>query len=317
VNGSVFDSDNPAVFSQPVRLNALVTSGVPGTVPTGTVTFKEGLTVLGVGELSPSPDQGDNVAKAFFDKLDFTVANHTSLTAEYAGNASFASSTSGTQSLNVGKASTSVNAFSLNSPTVFNQQADFTATVAVLPPATKTPFQQYGTAGSVTYKDVAVAVTNFNGTGDALRFPSSLPVGTNEVGVSFIATAEFNSSFSSFPHVVQKASVQIAVGKVPDPSTAFQDVTLTAYLVPVAPGAGTITGNVTFEALDSVFGTFFLGTVSVSSGTAVLVVPYFDFPIYAWYFGITLTGNVRATYSGSTNFNAGVGTSSQYTVFPF
>jgi hypothetical protein len=314
-NETPFPPEQPE-FSQTVRINAIVTSVVPGTVPTGTVTFKEGMTTLGTGAMVAFPGLGDNVAKAFLDKADFTVATHSSLTAEYPGNPSFAASTSGPQSVIVSKAFTSVNAFSANSPTVFGQTAFFDATVGVQSPGTITPFQQYGVGGSVSYKDSGVVTVNFDGTGHAIRSVSNLPVGTNEVGVTYFATAEFNNSFNSFPHVVQKANTTIVVHKSPDPSGAFQNVNLSATVSVVAPGAGTVTGTVSFEADDNIFGPLFLGSSAVSSGSASFLVLYNTFPIYAWYFGLTLTGNIKATYSGDSNFNSSVGTT-PYTVFPF
>lgn len=304
-NGAPFPPELPE-FSQTVRLSATVTSVVPGTVPVGTVTFKEGVTVLGTGVLAPAPSLGNNVATAFFDKTDFTVATHSSLTAVYPGNASFAASVSGSASVVVNKAFTAVNAFSTNSPTVFGQSAVFDATVAVQSPGTITPFQKYGTGGSVTYKDSSVVVVNFDGTGHAGRTISNLSVGTNEVGVTFAATAEFNSGFNSFPHTVAKANTVTHITSFnPDPAAWYYSTTIVCTVAPVAPGAGTITGTVSFSVFDqNYFGNLFLGTGTMMGGTAGLT--------FNWFIVFSDNYTYTALYNGDAHFNTSQDTQDHY-----
>ena len=78
-------SANPAHFATSVTFTATVTSAA-GT-PTGTVTFKNGATTLGTGTLSGG--------KATFATSALAVGSH-SITAAYAGNSSYAPSTSAT-----------------------------------------------------------------------------------------------------------------------------------------------------------------------------------------------------------------------------
>src|SRR6185312_14959596 len=78
-------SPNPAALHQTVTFTATVASAA-GT-PSGTVTFKEGAATLGTATLSSG--------KAVFQTHALTIGSH-NVTATYAGNATFAASTSNT-----------------------------------------------------------------------------------------------------------------------------------------------------------------------------------------------------------------------------
>jgi hypothetical protein len=83
---SLQSSQNPSAFGQPVTFTATVTpTGGTGT-PTGTVTFKDGATVIGTGTLNAA-------AQATITTSSLSVGSH-SITAVYGGNAIFAGSTS-------------------------------------------------------------------------------------------------------------------------------------------------------------------------------------------------------------------------------
>src|SRR6185312_9762767 len=78
-------SPNPAALRQTVTFTATVASAA-GT-PSGTVTFKQGAATLGTATLSGG--------KAVFQTHALTIGSH-NVTATYAGNATFAASTSNT-----------------------------------------------------------------------------------------------------------------------------------------------------------------------------------------------------------------------------
>jgi hypothetical protein len=84
-------SQNPSNFGQAVTFTATVT----GSSPTGTVTFKDGGTVLGTSTLNGS-------GQAFFTTSSLSVGSHT-ITAVYSGDANNAASTSAvlTQLVNI------------------------------------------------------------------------------------------------------------------------------------------------------------------------------------------------------------------------
>jgi len=290
-----------AVFSQTVRIYTTVTSGVDGTIPTGTVTFKEGVTVLGVGAVSPV-SESTNTASAYIDIANFSVGTHSSLTAAYGGNASFAASVSGSTFVVVSKASVFINAYSVNSPTTFGQTAVFDATVSAQPPATLAPFQLYGVAGSVTYvvqgSGGGPVVVNFDGTGHAVRSVGGLSPGAKVVDVTFSATAEYNSGFVSFPHVVTKANTTTNIFQfTPNPAAWYYNTSIACTVIPVAPGSGTVTGTVSFSVYDQVYwGNLFLGTGTMMGGTAGIS--------FNWFILASDNYLYTALYNGDSNFNS-------------
>jgi YVTN family beta-propeller protein len=78
-------NNNPAQTGQSVTFTAVVTSSSAGT-PTGTVTFNDGVTLLGTGPLNGS-------ATATFTTSSLAAASH-SITAVYGGDTNFSGSTS-------------------------------------------------------------------------------------------------------------------------------------------------------------------------------------------------------------------------------
>src|SRR5207247_1761140 len=140
----VTSSANPSVSGQPVTFTATVKAKTAGAgTPTGTVTFKDGPTILGTGTL-------DSAGQAMFTTSTLAVGSH-SITASYGGDANFNGSTSPriTQSVKYGT-TTSVSS-SLN-PSVFGQSVKFTATVTANSPGSGTP------TGKVTFKDGGTAI---------------------------------------------------------------------------------------------------------------------------------------------------------------
>src|SRR5207302_607900 len=139
---AVVSSGNPSVFGQSVTFTATVSVTSPGAgTPTGTVTFKDGGTTLGTGNLNSG-------LQASFSTAGLSVATH-SITAVYAGDGNFIASTSAATSQVVNKADTTTLVESSANPSVFGQLVTFTATVSPVAPGAGTP------SGTVTFKDAA------------------------------------------------------------------------------------------------------------------------------------------------------------------
>lgn len=285
---------NP-VFSQDVRLRAVVTSVVPGTVPVGTVTFADGVTPLGMVSLSPL-SSNSSMAELVIDSLQ--VGSH-SVTAEYGGNASFAPSASSPVAMTVGPATTVVNASTLTNPTKFGQLAEFEATVDVLPPAKKTPFQVHGESASVRFtrsSGTLLAEVPFDDQGRAVYSKSDLEVGQTVIVVSFEATPEFTAASTIITQSVEKSDVQVEVTFNPNPAPSLAVVQTTAKVTPVAPGSGVPTGTVAFSVYDPYwYGNLFLGSASILNGEGSI--NYQNLLIVTSYYDVT------CQYSGDEHFN--------------
>src|SRR5262249_5833260 len=124
-----------AVFGQTVLLTASVSSQAG--VPTGTVTFLDGTTVLGTAQVN---DAGQATLAVSLDG-----GSH-ALTASCAGTGGSADST-GVADVTVNRAATTVALGSSVNPAVTGQAVTFTATVAAVAPGAGTP------TGTVTFQD--------------------------------------------------------------------------------------------------------------------------------------------------------------------
>ncbi|MCK8438937.1 Ig-like domain repeat protein, partial [Streptomyces sp. D2-8] len=107
------------------------------------------------------------------------------------------------------------------------------------------------------------------------------------INATYNASPDFAGSTGSDTHTVNRASTRTTVVSVPDPSVVGQPVTFTATVAPLAPGAGTPTGTVTFTFGDGTTP----ATVPLTGGTATVTRPY-----------TTRTGTpytINATYNAS------------------
>ena len=128
---SLAASPASSVFGQSVTFIAAVAVSAPGSgTPTGSITFDDGTTVLGISALSRGV--------ATFSTTSLGVETH-SITAAYNGDGNFFPSTSAvlSQVVNLDSTSTALTA-SIN-PAVFGQSVTFTATVTANAPGAGTP----------------------------------------------------------------------------------------------------------------------------------------------------------------------------------
>src|SRR5205809_1924571 len=244
---------NPSVVGQAVTLSTTVTALAPAVgLPTGTVTFRDGATVLGTVTLLNG--------SASLVTSTLTVATHP-LTATYNGSATFAVSTSATvnQVVNApAAAATSTSLTSTPNPSIVGQIVTLSSTVtsgAGVP------------TGTVTFRDGATAlgtVTLVNGS--ASLSISTLTAGTHPLTAAYNGSAAFAASTSpTVNHVVPTpaaAATSTSLTSTPNPSTVGQTVTLSST---VTSGAGVPTGTVTFRD-----GATALGTVTLVNGSASL-----------------------------------------------
>jgi hypothetical protein len=275
-------SASPSVYGQAVTLTATVSPVAPGGgTATGIVTFYDGSTNIGTGVLNAS-------GQATLTISTLSVASH-NLTATYAGDANCTSSSSGTLSQTVNRASSSVAVVSSANPAVVGQTVTFTATVSPVAPSTGTP------TGSVIFKDGSTTLATVNLTGGSASYSTAaLAKGSHSITVVYSGDSNFITSTSSaLSQTVNQAATTTTVTSSHNPSTYGQSVTFTATVAIVAPGAGTPSGTVTFKD-----GSTTLGTVSFSSqGQATFTTS----ALAAGSHSITAVYNSDSNFTGSTS----------------
>lgn len=226
-------SANPALLRQAVAFTATVTSSA-GT-PTGTVTFNDGATALGIGTL-------DATGRARLETAALSVGSH-AITAVYVGAAGFAASTSVVLAQTVLPEQGGVAIASSITPSSFGQSVTFTVTV-LGPAGAETA------TGEVTFKDgtTVFGTAALDESGKASLDTARLSVGTHSVTAAYGGDANFAAS-SSDPIIqtVNKSGTTVSLASDINPVVLGQVPTLTATVTAVAPGAGIPTGIVTFS----------------------------------------------------------------------
>jgi hypothetical protein len=173
-------SANPSVFGQPVTLTAVVGAVAPGVgIPGGTISFTDGVTVLG----TPTLVNG----AASLTISSFAVGNH-SITAIYGGGGNFLGSVSTTLVEIVSRANTTTTITSISpNPVIVGQPVKVSFSVTVNPPGGGTP------SGTATVTDGA-------GANCAVTLPAtscsltSATVGTKTLTATYSGDANFNGS---------------------------------------------------------------------------------------------------------------------------
>lgn len=196
---------NPSAFGQSVTFSATVTATSPSTgTPAGSVDFFDGASNIGTVALN-----GAGVATLTTSSL--SVASH-AITAVYAGNASYQTSTSAAVNQVVSNAATSSVVASSVNPSLSGSAVTFTATVTATPPATGTP------TGNVNFFDGATNIGSgsLNGSGQASTTLSTLTPGTHSITAGFVGSANFATSTST--------AITQTVNQAPAITSAAMDV---------------------------------------------------------------------------------------------
>jgi hypothetical protein len=247
-------SASSTIYGQSVTLTATVTNSQTTASPTGTVTFKDGTTVVGTATVS------NGVATLVLSSL--TAGRHP-LTAVFSDpNGNFVSSTSSSVFVTVTAAKTSATLQSSASSTIYGQPVTLTATVTnsqtTALPTCKVTFKDGGTVVGIA------TVSN----GVATLVLSSLKAGNHTFTAVFTDCAgNFVTSTSAAISVaVAKAQTSTTLSATPNPAKVGQTVTFRATVSNTQTGA-VPTGSVTFKD-----GRTTLGTATVTNGVATLMV---------------------------------------------
>ncbi len=264
----VVSNNNSSTFGTSVSFTATVTS--PGGTPTGTVTFKDGATLLGTGTIT------SGVATYTTNTLGVVGSPH-SITAVYNGDTNFSTSTSPAiaQTVNLASSTTSVSPSAASA--TYGSPVTFTANVTGA-----------GATGTVTFYDgVSPIGTGTVLSGIASYTTSTIGVGSHSISAAYGGDGNYNTSSSSQSAVVQinKATTVMSITSNFQTSAINTPVTFTAT---IASAGGIPSGSVQFS--DNGIS---LGSANLSGGTATLVIALSTLG----------TNTITATYNGDANFN--------------
>jgi hypothetical protein len=255
---------NPSNYQTSVTFTATLSPSAA----TGTVTFKDGATTLGTGNLVSG--------KTTLSVTSLTAGTHT-ITASYPGDSNDNSSISGNLTQTVNKANTTTTLTSSLNPSTYQASVTFTATVS---PAAAT--------GMVTFKDGSTTL----GTGTLVSGKTTLSVttltaGTHTITASYPGDSNDNSSISgNLTQTVNKANTTTTLTSSLNPSTYQASVTFTATVSPAAA-----TGTVTFKDGSATLGTGTLVSGKTTFSTTALTVA---------------THTITASYPGDSNDNSSI-----------
>ena len=232
-------SANPLSAGSTLHLNAVVTLA-PGAAPSGTlagtVTFKDGTTVLGTDVLDPA-------GHAVLSVPVLSVGTHP-ITAAYSGSTNYASSLSAAFNESVSITPTTVSVVSSTSSLLAGKPVDFSVTVSS---TTGIP------TGTVTLNDgpAILAQGTLSSSGTAALHVSALTVGSHALTMTYAGDANYATSTSS--------TIGVTV------SLAQTAVTLSGPVTPVDAGTlVSLTGTVSSNGVTP------SGTVTLRDGAATI-----------------------------------------------
>lgn len=275
---SLSSSTSSIAENSPITLTAKVQQTSGTTIPTGSVTFYNGTTSIGTATLS------SGTATLSTTALSIGV---NSITASYAGNSTFNASTSSPVAVSVTASTIATSTTLTASTSSITQNSTVTLTATVKPASGAT-----APTGTITFNNGSTALGSASlSAGSASFSTSSLPVGTDSITAIYSGSNSYNSSTSNAVAVsVSQAVAGTTTTLAASATTITQNspVALTATITQTS-GSTTPTGTVTFYN-----GTRFLGSASLSSGTATLTTSTLPAGI----------DSVSAAYSGAVAFKA-------------
>ncbi|MCU1452674.1 MAG: hypothetical protein JWN46_820, partial [Acidimicrobiales bacterium] len=248
------------VAGEPVTFDAQVVAVAPATgTPTGTVTFHEGLIVLGTAAL-------DGTGHAAFITAALNPGTH-DVVATYGGDAQFGHSDSSIVTRTVTTAATTTALGSAPNPSMPGQDAVFTATVAVVAPGSG-PI-----TGSVTFTEGATTLASVpvDASGQAVFTTHALSIGHHSVVAGYVGDPRLAPSTSTAVDQnvagVSRPTATV-LGPLSSVPVATEPVTLSASVAPQT-GSGVPSGTVVFNDGPTPLGQAVLD----GSGVARLLVP--------------------------------------------
>jgi|GEM_PF-1596543 len=248
-------SSSTSNFGQSITLTAQV-SGPAGTAaPTGTVTFKEGATVLGTSSLNQS-------GQASLSISSLSVGSH-SITAEYGGDNNFTGSTSAVVTHSVGQIATTVTGVN-QSATYSDSDQNLALTATVTGSAVNqgtVSCTVKNSSGTVVGVSVSSAVLADGTASMVWVLPGGTVPGSYTIEYSYSGGANFTASSDRKSLTVNKAPTTTTVlNQQGFTSSLQQTITVTAAVT----GSNVNEGTVTFQVSD--------GNINIGSAASAAVV---------------------------------------------
>ena len=236
---TVVSSPDPSSFGSLVAITVDVSAAAPGTgTPTGTVTIRDGATVLGTPAL-------DGSGRASISAAALAVGGHT-LHADYSGDTDFNPGT-GSTTQTVDPDATTVTVASSAPSQPYGRPVTFTATVWGTGAFTPTGLVTF-TAGGRVLGSVAL-----DGAGQARLTVADLALGTYPVVADYAGDGDFTAGTGQVLQQMTTAPTAVGLVVTPTSPTVADVVTLTATVS--APGASVSpTGTVSFFDNGSLIG---------------------------------------------------------------
>lgn len=290
------------VFGQNVTYNAQVKAVSPSTgIPTGTVSFKEGATVLDTELL-------DSTGSATFSTSSFPIGGHT-ITAVYNSDGNYITSTSTAVTQVVfGVSTTTITSITPN-PVSYGRAITINVSVQGPTPASATP------TGSVSFMAGPFNLGSGTLSGGLLSATVNLPitvnVGTRTITATYSGDGFYGTSLGTLNLNVNAASTTTILS--PASSSGFFGTSPKLTASVVSPSGAIPTGSVTFTATNG--GGSVVGTQKVnldSNGQATFSLNTLDVGNYT----VTASFNGSTNTDGTVNFSSSNSSSVAYSVAP-
>ncbi|MDX2036629.1 MAG: Ig-like domain repeat protein [Isosphaeraceae bacterium] len=270
-------STSSPVFSQPVTFTAVLSATAPGSgTPTGSVTFRNGSTVLATVPLVNGQAQ--------FTTSGLSLGAH-QINATFDGSNDFNASTRAIET-SIGQAASTVLVTSSAPTAVTGQTVTYSITAYAYTPATAEP------TGTVTLFDgsTAIGTATLVNARAQINVVASGAVSTKTITVRYNGSAQFSGNTSpAISQVVNQAPTSTSIAVTQARRNGVNGYLFTMNVGSVAPGSGQPTGQVGFYARSTVYRTLDLvngvATIFLSRTTAR-----------------NLGGNFAAMYNGDANF---------------
>ena len=296
---------NPSTFGQTITFTAQLSSA--SGIPTGTVQFTDGSTLLGTATVS-----GTGMATLSTSLL--TIGSHT-ITATYQPTGIFPAATSALIQV-VDPYPTTTTLTSTPNPAAYGQPVLFSVTITNASANPGTP------TGTITLTDGATQLTTaalvaINSVASGVTFTtSSLAVGSHTITATYTPTGSFGSGAASLTQNITGLATTATLASSLNPAPYGQSVTFTATIANTSATSGTPTGTVTFTDGTPVTVTQTLTAASATTATAsfsISTLAVGNDPITATY---TPTGAFAASNAALTQVITGLTSATTLTAAP-